>query len=1000
MAIDQRWATLGPFRERLERVSNLSIQQASSTYASLLRNCTDMAQGKEIHTKLIDSRFDTDTFLGNLLVQMYGNFSSPMDAQAAFDRIQQPNVFSWTLLLTAYAHNGDLDTARDVFERMPSQDLVSRTTMLVSYTKNQKFSEAKEFFDKMPEKNVVAWNSLLTAYAKKWHSAEAMILFELMNLEGVKPSSLTFTGIFGACGVLPAAFTNMVVEIAIESGYLTNPFVASAVIHLLGRQAGSLFKARQLFDNISSPTAAAWNAMVAAYAWNGLFTEAYRAFCLMDLEGVQADDISFLNVLASCESLSIALVVQSEIQASATKTSRSRVLGTALITSYAKFGDLEAAIAVFYDIHELERDVVAYTALVGAYSMHGFSEKAIQLFCFMDLQGMKADEVVYVSLFDACSKDPGYLRQGRILHEFLVESGVPLDVILATSILSMYGKCGSVADAWKVFETVSSSSNPVTWNSMISTLSRGGHCDEALQLFREMSLEGVAGTLSTLVSVLEACTRVEDLPQVQLLHAIAKGLGMEAHLAASLVTAYGFRGDLHQAKSVFERTKALDVVLWTAMVAVYTKSGLPCSAAKTFQEMELEGVKADEVSLMAAIEALDLRFVHARVVEMGLESLWSGIIDLYGKAGELERAREVFWSVSESQRKAVTYNALIGAYVQSGDCEGALRVSRLMDQTGVKLNDISYLAMIDACAGMGNLPQAKSLHSRILGDATIASKNTRNKLGNALISMYGRCGDSSAAVLVFRDPWMEHHRDIVSWNSILACYAQNGRSEESVEMFWEMRLDGSCQPDAITFSTLLSACSRAGFVDHAHHCWLWLREIDPLGVATGVEHYVCMVDVLARSGQVGKAEDLIHSMPYEPDDLCGPCERAWPLAITPIAFFDRPNCRALSFTSEVVLKVYFYFPHFPSLAELRGIDCEEGDSDGALEQRRGEARFPGRDAAFSPRRALLEAGIAGFRPWRIPEWSPGRDCRDSLAPGRGRACDAPGEGISCWHCTK
>ncbi|EFJ20297.1 hypothetical protein SELMODRAFT_418596 [Selaginella moellendorffii] len=350
----------------------------------------------------------------------------------------------------------------------------------------------------------------------------------------------------------------MVVEIAIESGYLTNPFVASAVIHLLGRQAGSLFKARQLFDNISSPTAAAWNAMVAAYAWNGLFTEAYRAFCLMDLEGVQADDISFLNVLASCESFSIALVVQSEIQASATKTSRSRVLGTALITSYAKFGNLEAAIAVFYDIHELERDVVAYTALVGAYSMHGFSEKAIQLFCFMDLQGMKADEVVYVSLFDACSKDPGYLRQGLMLHEFLVESGVPLD------------------------------------------------------LFREMSLEGVAGTLSTLVSVLEACTRVEDLPQVQLLHAIAKGLGMEAQVAASLVTAYGFCGDLHQAKSVFERTKALDVVLWTAMVAVYTKSGLPCSAAKTFQEMELEGVKADEVSLMAAIEALDLSFVHAR----------------------------------------------------------------------------------------------------------------------------------------------------------------------------------------------------------------------------------------------------------------------------------------------------------------------------------------------------------------------------------------------------
>lgn len=39
------------------------------------------------------------------------------------------------------------------------------------------------------------------------------------------------------------------------------------------------------------------------------------------------------------------------------------------------------------------------------------------------------------------------------------------------------------------------------------------------------------------------------------------------------------------------------------------------------------------------------------------------------------------------------------------------------------------------------------------------------------------------------------------------------------------------------------------------------------GIAPLIEHYGCMVDLLARTGQIKKAETLIKSMPMEPDGV-------------------------------------------------------------------------------------------------------------------------------------
>ncbi|EFJ14338.1 hypothetical protein SELMODRAFT_120666 [Selaginella moellendorffii] len=131
---------------------------------------------------------------------------------------------------------------------------------------------------------------------------------------------------------------------------------------------------------------------------------------------------------------------------------------------------------------------------------------------------------------------------------------------------------------------------------------------------------------------------------------------------------------------------------------------------------------------------------------------------------------------------------------------------------------------------------------------------------NIMILGYARDGHLREAECVFENM---PEKSVSSWNAMITSYARNGYIAEARAVFDSMvrRDTHGVAPDGITFIALLGACSHLGRIKHAGS---YLNSFPEREIAPIVDHYQCIVDGLARSGQLEQARDLIREMPFEP----------------------------------------------------------------------------------------------------------------------------------------
>ena len=117
----------------------------------------------------------------------------------------------------------------------------------------------------------------------------------------------------------------------------------------------------------------------------------------------------------------------------------------------------------------------------------------------------------------------------------------------------------------------------------------------------------------------------------------------------------------------------------------------------------------------------------------------------------------------------------------------------------------TFVSVIDACAQEALIGRGKQVHGQIIiGDK---SGNLFNVyVCNALIDMYAKCGDMKSAENLFE---MAPMRDVVTWNTLITGFAQNGHGEESLAVFRRM-IEAKVEPNHVTFLGVLSGCNHAG----------------------------------------------------------------------------------------------------------------------------------------------------------------------------------------------
>lgn len=167
---------------------------------------------------------------------------------------------------------------------------------------------------------------------------------------------------------------------------------------------------------------------------------------------------------------------------------------------------------------------------------------------------------------------------------------------------------------------------------------------------------------------------------------------------------------------------------------------------------------------------------------------------------------------------------------------------------------LTFISVLSACASHVHLAKCKCIHACVVGSVFEVDL----VVGNALLSMYGKCGSLDNAQSIFdKLPT----RDVFSWNAMIAAHAQNGRSKLALQLLPSMQKEG-VMPDKVTFVCLLAACSNAGLVDEGNDFFVSMQQDH--GLTPDAEHFNCMINLLGRVGRLEEAEDLIHKMPFEP----------------------------------------------------------------------------------------------------------------------------------------
>ena len=155
-----------------------------------------------------------------------------------------------------------------------------------------------------------------------------------------------------------------------------------------------------------------------------------------------------------------------------------------------------------------------------------------------------------------------------------------------------------------------------------------------------------------------------------------------------------------------------------------------------------------------------------------------------------------------------------------------------------KATTVTFVCALKACSNLTSLMWGKLIHFHIIESGC----ECNIIMDNTLIDMYIRCESHDDAVTVFTS--LQNPNEF-SWGAIIVGCAQCGYYDLTLNYLDSMQEKGFVLNEVL-FVCLLSACCHAGMVSEAFHHFNSMEE--KYGIAPTVDHYYCMVDLLARTG--------------------------------------------------------------------------------------------------------------------------------------------------------
>ncbi|KAH7286446.1 hypothetical protein KP509_32G007600 [Ceratopteris richardii] len=529
---------------------------------------------------------------------------------------------------------------------------------------------------------------------------------------------------------------------------------------------------------------------------------------------------------------------------------------------YSKCDYLTKAVEVFYNLPT--QDTVTWNVLISGYIQYGLCKEALNAFEEMQVNGLVPNCITFASILKCCGIICAAI-EGHHIHNKIMIGNLSEDyVLISNALIDMYGKCGLLESAWKVFQGLETR-DVISWNALITAYTNEKQCDEAKKCYERMLCESLSPSPVSYACILKACGSLGDLNKGEQIHAqnnqslFQKG----KMLANALLDMYIKNGALDEAQEVFDNLLNRDVASWTLIIGCYAQERQGEEAVTLFERMQCEGICPNSLSFVAVLRAYGntkasecILAVHSQVHGEPLYKkdimISNALINAYMKCSLVSKALELFNDLAI--KDSVSWNVLISGYAQVGHSEEALSFYELMETAGFSPDPFTYACICKACANLCAVYQCQQIFTNIVNDGLFQRDIVTS---NSLLDMLSKCSMLKEAHEVFdRLP----SRDIISWNSLIAGYAQHEHFAEALTCFEQMQ-DDNFAPDAFTFASVVRACGDLGASSKGQEIHVDMVKYGSL--ETDMVLGTALVHMYATFGMLGEAQDVFDKLPFQ-----------------------------------------------------------------------------------------------------------------------------------------
>ncbi|XP_074280698.1 putative pentatricopeptide repeat-containing protein At5g52630 [Silene latifolia] len=588
--------------------------------------------------------------------------------------------------LAKLSKSGKLDEAHQLFVKMPERDEFTWNIMVSGYANSGRFTLAREFFDQTPCKTSITWNSLISGYCRYRYVDEVFDLFWEMQYDGFKPTEYTVGSVLGVCSQLGLlSWGKQLHCYALKTQLLFSSFVATCLVDMYAKSY-CILEAECVFNLFTgSKTHVLWTAMLTAYSYNECGCKPMECFRDMRVEGIESNQFTFPSILKACAT-DKSLIFGQQVHGCLIKygLAHNDYTQCALVDMYAKCKDFDTA-KLLLETTKVHT-VTAWNSLLISCLREGFLDEAMLYFKKMHVRDIKVDDFTFPTILK-CFASQFDVEIVESIHCLTIKTGYEDHNPVSNALVDVYGKCGNLDSAIKVFIKLSSK-DVVSWTSLINSYSQNGFYEKALELFSGMRIAGICTDEILFSSMLRACAELTLLGFAKQVHAIfiKARFGSSLSVDNSLITLYSKCGCIDEAVNVFSSMLVRDLISWTSIIVGFAQNGLAMESIKFYERMLQSNIKPDFVTFIGLLFACSHAGLHEKGkyyfesmdkvygIKPGLQH-YACMIDLLGRSGKMAEIRDLLKEM-EMQPDTSIWKAVLGASRVHQDIEMAKIASK------------------------------------------------------------------------------------------------------------------------------------------------------------------------------------------------------------------------------------------------------------------------------------------------------------------------------------